>query len=747
MWIILPVAALAADEGRLSFTNESLGQVDKTTIRAEQMTGRPSRVLNLDGQVKVERGLSTLYADSAEYRAIENLIMANGNVKMYRDGDCYKGDSLIIKMDTGEGFLSNLTYQLQKNNARGFAKSMTFVDDDRSVIDQGVYTTCEGTKPDWYLRSSRLDLDRGRDEGVATNGMVYFKEIPILASPWLSFPISGGRRSGFLPPIFNSTTTGGAELTLPYYVDIAPNRDATLFPKYIFKRGAQLGGEFRYLDFAYNGMFHGEVTPNDQLTDTTRYSVSFHHNHTLLPDLSLDFNYSRASDGQYAVDYSHSVTESSQHLLPQNFTLVYRKPWGTVGFLMSNYQVLQDAKNTIVKPVQTMPKLFAQFEETDFLGGFDWSASIEYAKFFSTTVVTGNRLAANAQISYPISGPYYFVIPKVMYHLSAYDLKSNLVPGFPTNPRLSVPTFSLDSGLSFERETTMFGHDVIQTLEPRLFYVKTPFRDQATIPLFDTGISDMNMSQIFIENRFSGQDRVGDANQLTAGLTSRFIETDGQERVRLAIAQRFNFSQPLVVNNYFFVTNPLLSGERIVAIDATEPARSDLIAAASGKLTDTLSAQATWQHSNSQPFSEKMSIGFRWQPAPMKVINAEYRYQSLNEINPAAMKQLDVSIQWPLASRWYGVARSNYSIPDRRILDGLIGVEYKQDCWIFRTVVQRYLVPSSAPDITSASTTSLFLQLELNGLSKIGTNPLHLLKRSIPGYQPINQPNVLSQPY
>lgn len=715
---------------------------DEIHIRAEQMTGRPSRILNLDGKVRIIRGSSTIDADTAEYHAIEDLVMANSNVHMTRNRDCYSGDTLQMQMDTGEGYLSNPVYQLEKNNARGFAKRMNFVDEDQSIVEQGIYTTCAGTKPDWYLSSSRLNLDTGRDEGVALGGVVYFKDVPILASPWMSFPISGSRRSGILPPYYASTTAGGIELTLPYYVNIAPNRDATLFPKYISKRGPQLGGEFRYLEPDYNGIFYSEVTPKDQLTDTTRYSLKYRHNQLLYPGLTMNWDYNRASDDQYAVDYSHSITESSQHLLPQAFSLSYGQTWGSVGLQTSNHQVLQDADHSVGKPYQILPRLYSHLERSDVFGGFDWTLDTEYTNFLSQTAVNAKRFAVNAQFSYPITGASYFVTPKVLYHLSEYQLRGAIAPDTSSNLTLSVPTVSLDSGLFFERETQLLGRQTTQTLEPRLFYVKTPYRDQSKIPLFDTGISDLSFYQIFTENRFSGQDRVGDANQLTAGLISRFIEMDGQERIRFGIAQRYSFSPPLVVGNPSFQTKEIIDGQAVFTTHPSIPSKSDLIFAANGKLTDVLSANAVWQYDQSQHKTGRMSYGFRWQPAPMKVFNAEYRFQEVSEVNPEVMKQIDLSIQWPLAARWYGVARTNYSVVDQRILDGLIGVEYKQDCWVLRVVAQRYQIPSSAANVTSSSTTALFLLLELNGLSKIGTNPLEVLRRSIPGYQPINQPNT-----
>ena len=721
---------------------------NEITIRAEQMTGRPSRVLNFDGQVELVRGPSTIDAETAEYHAVEDLVMANRNVNMYRNRDCYSGDTLEMQMDTGEGFLLNPVYKLEKNNAQGFARRMNFIDNDRSEIEQGTYTTCEGTKPDWYMKSSRLNLDSGQDEGVAYNGVVYFKEVPILAAPWMSFPISDSRRSGVLPPEFYSTTAGGPEIAVPYYFDIAPNRDATVIPKFIEKRGEQLGGEFRYLGSGYSGISHGEIIPADHDHENQmRYSIGTILTDTEIPGVNINLNYNRASDDQYAIDFSHSITASSQHLLPQNLSVVYTpRSYFSTGLVMSNYQVLQDVNNDIGKPYEIMPKVFATINRVDDLGGFDWSLYSEYASFMHPTLVSGDRVVGQAQLSYPLTGTYYFVTPKVLYHFSDYRLTSNLATGESADPVLTVPTFSLDSGLFFERETSLLGRDITQTLEPRLFYVKTPYRDQTAIPLFDTGLSDVNISQIFNENRFSGYDRVGDANQLTSALITREIEMNGQERLRFAVAQRVSFEPPVVVDQPTYTSTSIVAGTTQYTSHSTLPSKNDLLIAGSGNLTENLTIDAGWQYSESFRNTQQLNYGIKWQPGPMQVINAEYRFKDTSEVDPEGMKQIDVSAQWPLAPRWYGVARANFSLQDHRMLDGLAGFEYKQDCWIFRFVAQRYLVPSTVAGITSSSNTTLFFQLELNGLSKIGSNPLEVLRRSISGYQPISQP-ITQQSY
>jgi LPS-assembly protein len=311
----------------------------------------------------------------------------------------------------------------------------------------------------------------------------------------------------------------------------------------------------------------------------------------------------------------------------------------------------------------------------------------------------------------------------VSLHATSYALENPAVG--PANFSRVVPTFSLDSGLVFERDTHFFNNPATQTLEPRLFYVNTPFRDQHLFPNFDTAEATFNFSQIFSENRFTGSDRISDANQLTAALVSRYIEPSGAERMRFAIGQRFNFS------------------EQRVSLDpagtVTNASRSDLLLAANGRLTSSVTLDSGIQYSPSLHSLANANYGVQWQPAPKKVLNAEYRYLRATAAVPTTLEQLNLSGQWPVSNRWYAVGRVSYSLPDRKTVESLLGMEYNADCWIFRLVGQRYATA------TAQSNTAIFLQLELNGLSKIGSNPLDVLRRNIPGYQVVNQPFTATQ--
>ncbi|MDY7536663.1 LPS-assembly protein LptD [Undibacterium sp. RTI2.2] len=680
-----------------------------TVIQAEQMSGRPERYANFDNDVEVTKADTKVNANKATYTNLEDEIKAFGDIRMSRSGNNYLGDSMRLQMDSGVGFILNPIYKLVRNNAQGRAERVDFESDEQSTIVNGTYTTCDSNDPDWYLESKSLYLDTELDRGVAGKTIVYFKGVPILATPFLTFPLSGARHSGFLPPIFGGSSRGGPELALPYYVNIAPNRDLTLYPKLIERRGFQLGLEARYMGDTYSGNTTVEGLIDDKQTNTNRYAISSIHQQSLLPQLVLGWNLNAASDDNYPSDFSSSITKTAQRLLLRDVNTTYFGWLGSATLRASNYQVLQDPTAPIARPYDRLPQLELHAERHDVLG-FDWSVDTILTRFWHPTLVRGDRAVFNPQISYPIVQPGYFVIPKLSLNATNYHLVNPDV-GQDSDFHRIVPTFSLDSGLVFERPSTLFGKAVTQTLEPRVFYVNTPYRDQSLFPNFDSGIADFNFAQIFSENRFTGLDRIGDSNQITAALISRYIESDGEERLKLAIGQRFYFNT-----------------QKVTLDNTTVPqSRSDLLLSASGKFSDQLSADSALQVSQSDRHAVRSNYGVRWQPAPQTVFNAEYRYQL------DTLKQVDLSTQLPINKRWFVVARSNYSLPDKKLVDGLAGFEYKDpcNCWSFRMVAQRFSTTSEI------SNTSFFIQLELNGLSKIGSNPLDALKKNISGYQPI----------
>jgi LPS-assembly protein len=582
------------------------------------------------------------------------------------------------------------------------------------VID-GTYSTCEGPDPDWYLRSGTLNLDTARDIGLARNSVVYFKGVPILGVPAMSFPLSDARKSGVLPPTVGATNRGGLEVMVPYYFNIAPNRDLTLYPNIIAQRGLQLGAVGRYLDSTYSGETKLEGLLNDKLTKSNRWSVSSIHTQSLRPGLTLNWNINAASDDNYPSDFSRTLTTAQQRLLLRDLSLSYAQPYWNLTARASNYQVLQDPLAPIGRPYDRLPQINFTSARFD-VAGFDLALDSELTRFAHPTLLQGDRVFVNPKMSYPIIEPGFFITPKLSFRTTRYQLSDGVTPvapGTDTALQRTIPTASLDSGMVFERDARFFGSDMTQTLEPRLFYVYTPYRDQSALPNFDSGLADLSFTQLFSENRFVGNDRIGDANQVTAAVTTRFLEKSGAERARIALGQRYYFSD-----------------QRVALGTVPTQTRSDLLLSATGRLSQSFYAETNLQYDQTQRLLNRANAGIKYQPGPMKVLNLSYRQNLPNNLE----KSVDVSTQWPFASRWYGVGRVNYSVTTRKVAESLFGVEYKADCWVFRVVAQR------TPTATSQATSALFFQLELNGLSKLGSNPLQAIRTSVPGYQNVNQP-------
>ncbi len=730
---LLLLAFLLASTGALAqqpwIANQLDGNDGPTTFEGEALTGRPDREVRLQRNVEIRRGPTVVNAEDMNYDVVDDRIDASGNVRVLRQGNRFQGDELRLKLDTGVGYMRSPVYRLMQRNAQGSAERIDFESEDVATINNGVYTTCNGPDPDWYLKTGKLTLDDSTGIGVARNAMLVFKGVPVAGTPRISFPLGEQRTSGFLAPTFLSSTNTGLQLTVPYYWDIAPNRDVTLRPRFMATRGLMLGADVRYLERDLAGETRFEFMNDDQRAGDLRYGLSVRHNQRFDSDMALSADFNRVSDDNYARDFpfSHVFMRPgfNRRLLPQTATLSYGSgPWGgTLQF--SDFQVLQDRdpRARIIIPYARLPQLNLSYvQRTD--TGLELTMGTQYTRFMHPTEVQGDRLVVNPRVTYTeLQGSGYFFRPSFSVHGTVYSLDRVVDPAM-SSPTRVLPTFTADTGLIFERGASFLGRNAIQTLEPRAFYTYTPYVAQNSnlYPNFDSTIADFSYAQIFRENRFVGNDRIGDANQLTLALTSRYLESDGAERLRLAVAQRFNLTPPKVGLG--------------TALQDMGDARSDVLLLASGRVTRETRLDASFQYNQVRGNINRVSFGVYWQPAPMKVVNAQYRRDSRNlpDIPNTNFELIDVSSQWPLTSRWYGVGRLNYLIDQKRVGQSLAGVEYQADCWTFRMVSQR--LPTAAGVVN----TTFFVQLEFNGLSALGMNPMRALRGNIPGYQPLTQP-------
>ena len=723
-------------------------------VQGDRMSGRPDLETLIEGNVVLRKAGTVIQADRIEYDQPSDQAKASGNVRINRKGDVFEGPLLELKVDAFEGFVEAPRYHFLKNDGQGQADRVDFLDESHTVIHNATYTTCRRKPgpewlPDWVLRASQISMDSDEDVGVAQGAVLSFKGVPLLPIPAISFPLSDKRKSGFLPPTIGVGADSGLELTLPYYWNIAPNRDATIVPTIMTRRGIDLGAEFRYLEPSYTGVARANYMPGDKLTDSDRWGLSFLHKgviDTKVGQVGLDANVNRVSDDNYWRDFTSSgaianaIINSSAsvgvaatpRLLPSGLTAT----WGLGAFSSAvrvlKWQTLQDVTAPIVPPYDRVPQLIARYAQTNVFG-LDWSVEGDFTQFEAdssrTQQANAQRAVGLLQVSRPWLAPAGFVTPKLQLHAAGYQFDRLLANGAQTANSV-VPTLSLDSGLVFERSAQLFGRSLVQTLEPRAFYVYTPFRDQSAQPNYDTATNDFNFATIFTENAFVGHDKISDNNLLTLGVTTRYLDADtGAQLARFGIAQRLRFDDQRVTLN---------------TTDAPAQAGfSDVMLGASVNLSERWSLDSTVQYNGKTDRSVRSTAGARYSPGNYRVLNAAYRFQ--REVS----EQIDVSWQWPLNNLWgdsgqelgagrgqgegryYAVGRLNYSLNERRLVDTILGVEYDAGCWLGRVLLERTQTSSST------ATGRVMFQLEFVGFTRLGLggSPIQTLTQNISRYQ------------
>ncbi len=708
-------------------------------ISGDHLRSRTDLETVLEGHAELRRGDLVIRADRLEYYQPDDLAKAKGNVRINRAGDVYEGPELELKVESFEGFFRNPRYQLLKNEGHGEAERVDFIDEKRAIIRNATFTTCKrdgpGWMPDWIIRAASISIDNQEEVGQAEGALLSFKGVPLLPVPGFTFPLSNKRKSGVLPPTFGIDSVNGVEVSVPYYWNIAPNRDATFTPSVMTKRGIDLGAQFRYLERDYSGQFSGNFMPDDQLRDMNRWGYSLSHNGTIHTGLSaignvgMNLSLNRVSDDDYWSDFSRSSPGLTQRLLANDLNLSWARGNLSTGFRMLKWQTLQDVDSPIVPPYDRMPQVAVRYARSN-VNGFDFSLGADATRFQAdsslTGQVNGSRAFSLLELSHPWVSASGFITPKLRLHATNYQFNGALSTGATSASRV-LPTVSLDSGLVFERDSEFFGRKFRQTLEPRAFYVLTPYRDQSALPNYDSGRSDFNFASIYSENAFVGNDRISDSNMLTLGVSTRLLDAQtGAEAARFGIAQRVLFKDQKVV----------LPGET-----ALTKGLSDVLLSASLNVDPRWSFDSTVQFDWDTRRTTRSTIGARYSPGNYRVVSAAYRYQK------SSSEQIDVAWQWPIndlwgdrgkdlgagqgqgTGRWYSVGRMNFSMRDGKLVDSVIGFEYDGGCWLGRVVLDR------TSTSTSSASNRILLQLEFVGFSRLGSNPLEILKQSIPRYQ------------
>ena len=720
-------------------------------VGGQRITLRPDLDLVIEGRASLRKPGLSIQAGRLEYDQTQDVVNASGQVRMSRDGSLFEGPNLTFQVDSSRGQLEQPVFELYKSGGYGRAAQVEFLDDKRAIVRQASYTTCRRTPgpewlPAWVLKATEMTLDEEESTVRAQGVQLRFQDVPLLGLPVASFPLTSDRQSGFLPPVVGINTTNGVEVAQPYYYDIAPNRDATVTTHAMSKRGVAVDTEFRYLEQDYSGQARLNLMPSDTLSSQTRWGWSSQHNGSIdtgldsVGRIGLGLHLNRVSDDQYWRDFPRSGLALTQRLLPSTGVLSWARGDFSMSAQVQRWQTLQDLSTPITPPYDRAPQVSMRYGQWR-ADGLDWSVLADTTRFeanydripnHTATPRNGERSFVQAQVSRPWIRPWGFVTPKLQLHATRYLLDMPMDTGAHAVHRV-LPTASLDAGLVFERETRWFGRDVLQTLEPRAFYVRTPYRDQSAMPVYDSGPTDFNLSTIYSENAYVGHDRLIDNDALTLGVTSRFFDAgNGAEMLRVGMAQRIRFSDQQVV----------LPGQA-----AAQSGPSDLLLGAGVRWDDRWALDSTVQVNNQTDRISRTTLQARYSPSAYRVVNAAYR------LNRGISEQVDLGWQWPMSDvwghsdpdaetawtrtpgqglgpdRWYSVGRLNFSLTEGRLVDSLLGFEYDGGCWIGRIAFER--IQST---VKTASSRLLF-QLEFIGLARVGASPLNALRNNIPRYQ------------
>jgi LPS-assembly protein len=626
----------------------------------------------------------------------------------------YRDPQLVVRGNTGsfdgqEAAFEGVQFELPMRPARGSASSFS-VDETGVVKTTNVkYTTCPEGHADWLISADSLSIDTASSTGVAHDARVKFYGVTIMRLPVVSFPVGNARKSGFLFPSLGTSTRGGMQMSVPWYWNIAPQQDFTFTPTWFTSRGVDLEGNYRYLTRSSHGELLGNLMPNDSKTGKARSRWRVSNITDLWGAWRVTLDGENVSDARYFEDFAQGATDgASTAFLPRSAQLAWRDANFHAGVLVRNFQTLDQDLQQADRPATEAPRFFASGDwRLDGALPVTYGVDAEATRFRHPGEVQGWRFDAEPRVGLDFSGAGYFLRPSAMLDAAGYSLQDT-APGTDDRPTRTLPLFSVDTGLVFERESGSRGQRRI-TLEPRLMYLYAPYRNQDDLPLFDTGEPDLNWIELFRTNRYVGLDRVSDANQISVGVTTQVYHSKSGARVlSTTIGQTFNFQSPRV----------RLPGETPDSGNA-----SDLIAQIE------LTAYRNWSVSTGlqwNPYAdriERADVRLQYKPAARSVLNVGYRFQN------DRLEQTEASVAWPVSEHWRVYGRTLYSLRDKQSIEQFAGFEYSSCCWNLRMVGRDYVSRR-----TGARDRSIYLQLELKGLSNVGQAADAFLERAIRGY-------------
>jgi LPS-assembly protein len=741
---------------------KNLREVSPLDIDSDYAEIFDNEIYSYTGNVEMVRADQRSVSNKASYDTVSGTLDLQGSVYYSEDELALHSESATLNLTNDKAKLRNSLFIAPATPLRGRANTIYRESSTLSRYKGVAYTSCRPGNQDWVVHASELKMNKVSGEGAARNAWLEFKGTPVFYSPYLSFPIDNRRLSGFLAPAFGNTHRGGFSLSTPYYWNIAPNYDLTIRPRYLSKRGPVLGGDFRYLTEMTKGTADLEFMPHDSLLNKSRYSASARNTTQFSPHIYSNFDLNKVSDKDYFQDLGNALSMSTYNsFLLSQANLGYANEGVSLRGHVDSYQSIDRAITDAGMPYRRLPQVNLNLNHAFKFMPLNTSMDAEYAYFQHNALINGQRVNVKPSVSFPLQTASAFLTPKVSLQHTQYALSNPKGAVLSTTDSISrtLPIFSTDTGLYLEKDVDFSNRSYLHTLEPRLFYLYIPKTDQSNIPIFDTSFYDPSFNSLFLENRFSGSDRVGDANQLTAALTTRLVDAKtGREKLKLSVGQIAYF-QDRKVN--LDVGNPLPPNykEPLPGYFPDTDKFSNLVTELNAGLTDhvSLSSGAQWNPHLNRVVRHNAFLHYI--NGPGEIVNIGYRYRK-NTIIPVAPNSdgstprlydiinSDVSAHWPVYNDWSVVGRWTYSLLNNSTQESFFGLEKENCCWRFRVIGRRWInslttspnptipnAPVIDPTANGVSQTGVFFQIELKGLTGIGEKLDQFFTQQIYGYQ------------
>ena len=733
------------------------GEPGSANLAADALDMREGSRVNLEGDIRIRQDDMTLRADSGTYYPDSGDAELDGNIQVRQNGMLVVGDNGRVENAGERSRINNASYVLHEENVRGTAEVIVYTDADGVItIDNGVFTRCEPGNNSWMVEGRSITLNQATGRGLARDVKLRLGNVPVLYLPVIGFPINDDRATGFLAPTIGSTRDGGLDVSAPYYLNLAPNYDATLTPRIMTDRGVMLGVEGRYLGRRSMNVLQMNYLPGDNQYDAAelllpdpesppvpdRWQLNIDHVSRFARNWRGLVDYAAVSDEDYFQDLGNTgLYTTTQSYLPRTGGVEYRNRDWRMRVQALSYQLLDPTIPENREPYKRLPRITLDGDFGNALG-FDYGVSTEYVNFdrdldpanltaaqlADGAMVTGQRLTIEPEISYPWSTPGTFLTPKLKYKYASYEL-DDPTNVFTQDPSRGVVVGSVDSGLIFERDVNFAGTGLVQTLEPRLYYLYSEYEDQSDIPVFDSSNMTFSFNQLFREDRFSGKDRVGDTNQLTLAVSTRLLDARGREKASASVGQIQYFEDRRVTL-------------RNAPGDSERQSSSALASEMSWHFSDQWRASSYLEWDSNKNNLEVGNFQFRYQSDINHILNFSYRFRDVdgNPVTAAGydrrIKQTDISAIWPVSQNWSVIGRWNYDHANNRDLETIAGLEYDNCCYTVRVLARRWIDNDALFHGNVDDNTGVFLQFELKGFgSVLGGNVSGILNNGISGYR------------